>query len=378
MFRKTYAKINLNVLTQNVKEIVNSYSEYEYFFGVVKGNAYGHGMESVNALIKGGVNYLAVSSLEEAMEVRKHNTDAPVLCLEPVGTEFSSVAVNNNITLTVDSLECFEALIKTNQKLKVHIKLDTGMNRLGVKDKTELEKILEKAKDSNVFIEGIYTHLATSGINDKFYDIQVEKFEELTKNIDLSKIPIVHIGRSLTLVHHKKPPFVNGVRMGICMYGFAQSIKEPTGIRKFKRDYLLKKLNISESILENRLNLSTAISLYSEVLAVKTVEKGEFIGYGAKYIAPDNITVATLPIGYFDGIKKNMKYVYLNGERCEILGEVCMDMITVKAPNNTKIGDVAEIFGDNISIKEVALNINGSAYKVLTGVTNRVTRIFED
>lgn len=375
MYRKTYLKINTEVLAENVKELTKSYPEYKYFFGVVKGNAYGHGMESVNALISGGVNYLAVSSLDEAVAVRKINKDIPVLCLEPIAVEFLDVAIKNNITLTVDSLESFIEVINLNKKATVHIKLDTGMNRLGIKDKAELEEIFKIFTErEKVKIEGIYTHLATSGINDKFYDMQVESFKALTENIDLSKIPIVHIGRSLILVHHKKPDFVNGVRMGICMYGFSQSMKEPTGIRKIKRDYNLKKLGISESILENNLNLKTAMTLYSEVMAVKKVKKGEFVGYGAEYIAENDLYVATLPIGYFDGISKKHKYVYLGGKKRAILGEICMDMITVEADETIKIGDKAEIFGDKISVREVCNNLGVSAYKVLTGITERVGR----
>lgn len=377
MYRKTYLKINTETLKNNVKELVRNYNGYRYFFGVVKGNAYGHGMKSVNALVEGGVNYLAVSSLEEALKVREYNKETPVLCLEPVSEEFTEVAIKNNVTLTVDSVNRFEKLVNLNKKIKVHIKLDTGMNRLGIKQKAELEELFEIYKSqTNIFIEGIYTHLATSGINDKFYDLQIEAFKNLTENINLSEIPIVHIGRSISLVHHKKPDFVNGVRMGICMYGFSQSIKEPTGIRKLKRNYNLKRNNISESVLENNLKLNTAMELYSEVMAVKTVEKGEFVGYGAEYIAERDITVATLPIGYFDGVEKNMKYVFLNGKRCAILGEICMDMVSVLTDSNTKIGDKAEIFGKNISVKEVANNLGVSAYRVLTRITDRVERIY--
>lgn len=378
MFRKTYALIDKGVLSDNVKEITSKYPQYEYYFGVVKGNCYGHGFGAVNALIKGGVNYIAVSSAEEALAVREQNGEIPILVLEPVTSEFFDVAEQQKITLTVDSLERFEEILKSGRKLSVHIKIDSGMNRLGIKDKTELNRLFEDyGKAENVFIEGIYTHLATSGVNDKFYDIQVENFKKITADIDLKSIPIVHIGRSLILVHHKKPDFVNGVRLGICMYGFSQSLPVPTGLRKIKRDLMLKNRKISETVLSNDLKLKTAMTVKTEVMAVKNVKKGEFLGYGAEYIADSDLTVATLPIGYFDGVEKGMKYVYLNGKRREILGEVCMDMITVRADKNTKIGDTAEIFGENISVRETARNLGVSSYRVLTGITSRVPRIYK-
>lgn len=379
MYRKTYAKINEEVLRQNVEEIVGKHPEYQYYFAVVKGNAYGHGMHIVNALIKGGANYLAVSSLEEAIAVREFNTEIPVLCLEPVSVEFLDEIIKQKVTITVDSLDYFKELLAANpdKKVRVHLKLDTGMNRLGIKSADELEAIFNADRGENVFIEGIYTHLATSGTNDVYYDKQIKNFKKITKNIDLSLVPIVHIGRSLTLVRHKKPDFVNGVRMGIIMYGFAQSMQKPSGIKGFKQQMLCKLKGISPVTFENDLKLKTAMALYSEVIAVKKVKKGEFIGYGATYKAKNDMCVATLPIGYFDGIEKSLEAVKIGGRDCRILGEVCMDMITVEANESIRVGDVAEVFGESVTIGRVAAKTGKSAYKVLTGITGRVARVYE-
>ncbi len=378
MYRKTYVKIDESALYENVRNITENYPEYKYYFGVVKGNAYGHGMHVVNALIKGGANYLAVATLEEAEKVRKYNSETPILCLEPIDLEYIEEVLRLNVTLTVDSLAYFNKLnsLPLEKELRVHIKLDTGMNRLGIKDKQEVDTLFATEKQPNIIIEGIYTHLATSGINDPYYDIQLEKFKELTADIDLSLIPIVHIGRSLILVHHKKADFVNGVRLGICMYGFSQSLPEPTGLRKIKRDFICKLKGISPAILSNSLKLKTAFSLYSTVLSVKQIKKGEFVGYGANFKADCDMTVATIAIGYYDGMKKKFKYVMLNSKRCEILGDLCMDMTAIKVPENTRVGDTVEIFGDEISIRLAARNSSSSAYRVLTDITCRVPRIY--
>lgn len=380
MYRNTFVKIDKSILKENVHNITQSYSEYKYFFGVVKGDAYGHGFEVIDSLIEGGVNYLAVATPEEALRVRDFNKEIPVLCLEPVNTNAFSALCENDITFTVDSLQNAKELCSYEWKktIKAHIKLDTGMNRLGFKDENQLKEALDLLKKNpKIELEGIYTHLATSGVNDIYYDLQLDNFSKLTRDIDLKSIPIVHIGRSLILVHHKKPPFVNGVRLGICMYGFSQSLPEPTGIRKIKRDFLLKHKGISESILSNDLHLRTAFSLYSEVISVKKVKKGEFVGYSAGFIANEDMNVATLAIGYFDGMDKKLGKVVINGEKCEILGEVCMDMTAVKVSDRVSCGDLAEIFGYTVSISEAARNMGVNAYKVFTGISHRVPRIYE-
>ncbi len=380
MYRNTYVSVDKAVLKENVHNITDKYREYKYFFGVVKGDAYGHGFHVIDALIEGGVNYLAVATADEAEKVREINADIPLLCLEPPEEDAFSFFCESNITFTVDSLEGARELCGYNftKKIKVHLKLDTGMNRLGFKNEDELLEAFSLLKSSeNTEIEGIYTHLATSGVNDIYYDRQMANFKNLTKNINLSEIPIVHIGRSIILVHHDKPDFVNGVRLGICMYGFSGSLPEPSGLRKIKRDFLLKKKGISKSILSNDLDLKTAFSLYSQVISVKKIKKGEFVGYGADFIANEDMTVATLAIGYFDGMSKKLKNVIINDEKCEIIGEICMDMTAVKVPDTVKCGDKAEIFGDKISIRDAAKNLGVNAYRVFTSISHRVPRIYK-
>lgn len=379
MYRKTYAAVNERTLTENVRELVTAYPEYQTYFGVVKGNAYGHGFRVVNALLAGGVNYLAVSSLEEALCVREYNREVPVLCLEPIDLAFLDEVMDNRITLTVHSVDYFRALNEAcpRERVRVHVKLDTGMNRLGLKSKDEVDTLFSVLdRHENVLIEGIYTHLATTGISDPYYDRQMKRFEELTENINLSLIPIVHVGRSTTLVHHKKPDYVNGIRMGICMYGFSQSITPPSGWRKIKRDWTLKLRRIPPAILQNNLNLKTALSLHSAVLQVKEVKKGEFIGYGAAARADEDMTVAILAIGYYDGMDARIGSVRLNGKDCPILGDICMDMTAVKAPKGTREGDLAEIFGQSVSVRQIARKLGTNAYHVLTGVTTRVERVY--
>lgn len=383
MYRKTYAIIDEDKLKNNIKEIKAKYDNYKYYIGVVKNNAYNHGIKIINSLIEGGINYLAVSSLEEALDARKYNSKIPILCLEVIDLDYIYDCINNNVTITVESLEYLEKLnkIKLDFPIKIHLKLNTGMNRLGISEVKEVNKCVSIiSENKKLILEGIYTHFATSGISDKYYDEQMKKFQELTKDIDLTTIPIVHLGRSLTLVNHDKPDFVNGIRLGIIMYGFSQSIKEDTSLRgklrTIKRKKLIKKFNISKTYLTNDLNLKTAFSLYSNVMTIKKVKNKEFVGYGASFFADRDIKVAIIPIGYADGVTIKYKNVSIKGKKYQIIAD-SMDMLMVKVDNTVKIGDKVEIFGENISIREASRNNGCNSYRLFNMITNRVPRIYK-
>lgn len=381
MYRKTFVKVDTNILQDNIKKITAAYNDYKYYIGVVKGNAYGHGDYIVNDLIKAGINYLAVSSLEEALSIRKYNKKIPILCLEPIDISNILIAEENNITITVESLKYVQELLQVIKlkKINIHIKIDSGMNRLGFKNIDDLTATINLInKHSPIYLEGIYTHFATSGANDKYYDEQIAKFKELTKNIDLSKIPIVHINRSITLTRHKKLPFETGTRLGIIMYGFDSNIEKPTGLSKLKSDIMHKIKKISPIVMSNGINLNPAFSLYTTIISLRKVKRGEFVGYGGNYIAKEDMTIATLPIGYLDGMNARWESVYINNKKYKIVGDVCMDMTLVKVDDSVKINDSVEIFGNNISIKEVASKINSNAYHIITGITNRVPRVYNN
>lgn len=375
MYRKTFALIDCDILKNNIKDIVSKY-EYKYYIGVVKANAYGHGDYSINSLIEGGINYLAASSLEECLSIRKRNNSIPILCLEPINHEYLNLCESNNITITIPDMDYFNELDK-NLKLKAHIKIDNGMNRLGFKDKNEVKTVVDSLNDSSIKIEGIYTHFATSGMWDKHFDDGLANFKEITSLIDLSKIPIVHLGRSLTLVQHEMPSFVNGVRLGIVMFGFAQKMNEPTGLRLMKRKHYLKKNGISPVKLTNDLNLNTAFSLHSEIMCIKDVKKGEYVGYGAKYVTDKDIKIGIMPIGFADGLLKQNEglTVKINDKEYPIIGEIGMDMTTVIIDDSINLHDEVIIY-DNISKRTKELGI--SAYGLFTSVTNRVPRVYKE
>lgn len=386
MYRKTFVEINLDNLYNNVKNLINKYNNYEYYFGVVKGTCYGHGEYCVNTLIEAGINYLAVSSLEEAMKIRLFNKDIPILCLQPVSLEFLNVCIQNNITITIHDYDYFKNMVnlKINGVLKSHLKIDSGMNRLGVKDKNEIKEIYDTLfKNKNILLEGIYTHFGTPGLSDKSYDNSLESFLESTSLIDLNKIKIVHLDRSLTMIAHKKLDFSNGTRLGIIMYGYNQLHKPIVDtfrkkLRYMKKRYIIKKLNISETYEECDVELSPAYKLVSEVIQVKQIKKGEHVGYGEVYTAEENGYVATIPIGYADGFSLSNpgRNVLINNKYYKIIGIVMMGMITVSVDESVKVGDEVILIGDKIKLLDVSIHNHSTQYETLCRINSNVPRIY--
>lgn len=379
MYRPTYIRIDGDNLEHNVKNIIKNYPSYKYYFGVVKNNAYHHGFYSVKFLINGGVNYLAVSSLEEALQVRKYNTDIPILILEPIKPEFVYDAINSNITITISSMDEANdiSMMKFKDTLKIHLKVDSGMNRLGFKDCTRLTRAYNILKGmKNVEVEGIYTHFSSSGIADRYYKESLENFRQITSKIDLSEIKIVHADRSLTMTTHDKIPEVNGVRLGIIMFGFDQKIPEGNLFTRLKRRFIQKELEITNIHLSNKLKLKYAFFVTSEVMQVRKVESGESVGYGASYHVNYPMFIATIPIGFGDGVTKNFGKVCINGKFYKIVSD-CMDMIMVASEDIIRVGDKVQIIGPDVSIRDISRKLGVNGYKALNMFSTRLTYVYD-
>lgn len=387
MFRKTYVEVNIDNLKSNVKNIVNYYHNYDYYFGVVKGNCYGHGTTYIiNELIDSGINYLAVSSLEEALEARDINKKIPILCLEPIAIEYVDLCIKNKITITIHEYHYAKELLKKelNKKIKIHLKIDSGMNRLGFKNKKEINEIYKKLKENkNIEIEGIYTHFATLGINDKDWDNQLEKFKELTSDIDLSEIPIVHLAKSAAFINHNKIEFCNGIRLGIAMYGYdttpVYSYKGlKNKLRKIKREIFKKKNKVSPAIMNLPIELKSAFKMYTEIIQIKNVKKGEFVGYGPLYRATEDIRIAILPVGYADGIFRSSigRFVTINHKRYPIIGDIGMGMTTIKIDDLVNKSDRVTLIGDMTPIREVARHNRTTIYETMCNIGKNIPRVY--
>ena len=349
MYRNTYAKINLSNIYDNILNIKNRY-DYEYYIAVVKANCYGHGLKAIEPMIKAGCNYLAVATLDEALEVRALYPNIPVLCLGVVYKKDLNVCYENNITITVNSKEYFSEIKDLNIPLKIHLKLNTGMNRLGLKDVNDVNDCIKWIEESRYQLEGIYTHIFNP--NSEFYtNRQFEKFEKLCENIDLSKVKIVHVAASDTLTKYPKPQYVNGVRLGIIMYGF-----------------------------NDILNLKSTFSLYSTIAQVNNITTTEKVGYNGLYIPKQDEHIGVVQIGYADGIIRAYtgNNVFINDKEYQIVGNVCMDMLFVQTDEQIKEYQEVVLLKDNNHIIDTANHLKTIPYEILCSISNRVPRIYVD
>lgn len=356
MYRNTKVIVYLNNLRENVRKMKQTYPFYQYYFGVVKADSYGHyGEKPIQAIIDGGCNYLAVSSLDEALEVRKHFSNIPILCLEPIEAEFISIAAQNHITITIDNIDDLRDLLKQSfSQLKVHIKLNTGMNRLGFSKREEVNLCYQTLKhDIRIQVEGIYTHIFHA-LNEETTKKQFTMFEYLTNDIPFDEIPIVHITASDATALYPKLPYVNGCRFGIMMYGFSQ---------------------------DKSISLASTFTVTSEVLQIQTLQKGDTVGYDGIYRATeDKEKIAVVAIGYADGIVRanSGRYVYIHDQKYPIVGNICMDMLFVRVDDRVKEHDEVVIIKDVEHINEIACYIHTVPHEILCSISKRVPRIYKE
>ena len=345
MYRKTYANIYLNNIKDNVNKIIEKYNDYKYYIGVVKADSYGHnGYEVVKSIIDGGCNYLAVSSLDEALEIREY-FDIPILCLGIINSKYISICEEKNIDVTVTNLDYLKEI--KDSSVNIHIKIDTGMNRLGVKEKEEFNSMIELIKESNLNLKGIYTHIYEA-TNKKSVDKQIDAFKNITSDIDLNKIDIVHIAQSDTLINYPKIDFCNGCRLGIIMYGLTDS----------------------------EIDLKNTIELVSEIIEIKKLKKGDTVSYNGTYEASNDEVIGIVSIGYADGVNRPLKgsFVYINNKKYEIVGNICMDMLMVRIDESVKLNDVVYIYKDIEHIKKLSNYLNTIPYELICNISKRVER----
>lgn len=352
MYRNTYIEVNLKNIENNVSKIIHKYNNYQYYFGVVKANCYNHGIKSIQSIINGGCNYLAVALLEEAIEIRKLGIETPILCLGNINKKHLQLCIDNHITITINSLEYAKIISTTNiTNLKVHIKINTGMNRLGISNEKELNDTINILKTKNVLLEGLYTHIyeAKNEVNSKR---QLQQFRKIYKTVEHEEFKIVHCQASESLEKYPKLDFINGCRLGIIMYGF------------------IEKKNIQ---------LNSTFKVYSQIIQIHQLHKGDTLGYNAMYKSEKDEQIGVVCIGYADGIirKNTGRNIYIRNKKYPIIGNICMDMLFVKIDKDVHLYDQVEIIKDNEHIKEIAKHLDTIPYEVLCNISNRVPHIYK-
>lgn len=367
-FRPVWAEVNLGALRRNLQRI-KGYTNSE-IMPIVKADAYGHGaVEVVRVLREEGIKRFGVAFLEEALELRKSYPDIILMVIGPTLPEYSEILVSQEIIPEVFQVQQAEALsaaaTKLNKVAKLHIKIDTGMGRIGFRE-TAFEDILKMSQLPGLCIEGIYTHLATADCMDLSYaNRQLEAFDELYDQLRTAgiHIPIRHAANSPALMQIPHSHY-ELCRPGIILYGL-----------------------LPMHHLGQKAGFEPVMSVKARISHLKTVEKGQSVGYGRSFVAAWSTKVATLPLGYADGLRRGLSNggeVLAKGKRAVIIGKICMDqtMIDVTEIDEMQIGDEVTIIGQDgnemIDAEQMAQSLNTISYEILCGISKRVPRVYVD
>ncbi len=365
--RKTYLKVNLGALQDNIAAQKQALPAGSKILAVVKANAYGNGLVPVaQAALAAGATGTCVAILDEGMELRDQGITSLILVLGITPVEYAHVAAENGISLTVgdlDWLSQYHHLAQVNHwtaPLKVHLGLDTGMGRIGFTSVDELHQAVELLKNPEFEFEGIFTHFATADSGDQtYFEKQVRRWNQMIDSLEV-KPPYVHMANSATGLWYRDKITANTVRMGISMYG----------------------LNPSGRELPLSLPIKPVSSLVSSISFVKKLKAGESVSYGATYTAQEDEWLATLPIGYADGYERRMTgfHVLVDSQLCPIAGRVCMDQMMIRLPQKYPVGTPVVLFGrsgnQEITATDVADYAGTINYEILTNISQRVRRIY--
>lgn len=367
--RPTYTKIDLSAVKHNIRACKDNVGENVKLLAVVKANAYGHGIvEVAKAATEAGADYLAVAIPEEGKRLREAGCKANILVLGAILPESAAMVVEYNLIATVFTIPGVQALereaARQNKTCRIHIKADTGMNRIGLKTEQELRLLLQYCKECrHITPEGMFTHFAVSEIADKSFTMQqAERFKRMDEAArQEGHTLLLHAANSGAILDIPLLCF-DMVRAGIAMYGY-----HPAGS------------NVNEE------KLRPAMSWYTRVIYVKDVTAGETISYGRRYTAQGTRRIATLPVGYGDGYKRALtgkSKVLVRGRYAPVVGTVCMDQIMadVTGIDGVEIGDEVVLMGEQggqrITADDLANMADTISYEILLSVSERVPRIY--
>ena len=362
--RPTRLHIDTQAITENVQNECQRLPEGTALFAVVKANGYGHGaVESAKAAKKGGATGFCVALLDEAIELREAGVQDPILILSVVDLAYVPLLIQYDLSVTVATQEWLEAALQqltpeSNTPLRVHLKVDTGMGRIGFLTPEETKQAVRFVQSHKEFLwEGIFTHFSTADeIDTSYFEKQAGRFKAVLAALE--ELPrYVHVSNSATALWHPDVPG-NMIRYGVAMYGL-----NPSG-NKLAPSYALK----------------PALRLTSELIHVKRLAAGEGIGYGETYVTESEEWIGTVPIGYADGWLRHLQgfTVLVNGKRCEIVGRVCMDQCMIRLAEEVPVGSVVTLVGkdgnEENTLQMVAEKLETIHYEVACTFSQRIPR----
>jgi alanine racemase len=368
-YRPTRVEISLDALRYNMEQFRRVLPPDMKMMAVVKANGYGHGaIEIAEEAVRAGAAYVGVAFLDEAMELRKAGIRAPILVLGYTPPEGIPLARENNVTLNVYDREMLEALrdSEAGKPIKIHIKIDSGMGRLGLHNSEDATHFIEEALTiPHVQVEGLFTHYAKADETDKGYTVQQhERFDAVVKHFANRGIefPYLHAGNSAAAIDSPELSY-NMVRLGISMYG----------------------LYPSEEVNKQRIPLKPVLSWKTGVVMLKKLPPNSGVSYGVIYRTQDHEMIATLPVGYADGYTRRLTgraQVLIGGRKVPVVGRICMDqcMIDVSRVPNAALHDevvlIGEQDGEIITAEDVATQLETINYEITCMISHRVPRVY--
>ena len=369
---RAWAEINLDNIAHNVKEIRRVTNKNAEIMGVVKADAYGHGVfEVTRTLLANGVSRLAVSMLDEAIQLRREGIEVPILVLGYTDPARANEILENDVTQSVYSHELAQALskeaVRQGKKVKLHIKIDTGMSRIGfMPGYSAVKNVMEIEKLPNVIIEGLFTHFASADERDRDYTLmQFEKFMSICCELQRIgiHIPVKHCANSAGIIEYPEM-HLDMVRPGIILYGMYPS----------------------NEVCKDKIDLKPAMTLKANIIMVKEIEQNTPISYGRIFITERKSKIATIPIGYADGYSRmlsNKGRVLINGQFAPVVGRICMDQCMIDVTDiegDIEVGDEVVLIGEqgqrNISVEDVAETIGIINYELVCIVGKRIPRAY--
>jgi alanine racemase len=369
--RPAWAEIDLSAIGHNIREFKKHVPAQTRLMAIVKADGYGHGAVKVaRAAVAAGVSFLGVGLVEEALELRESGLDVPILILGFTPGEYGPWVCRYNLTPTVFTLaetEAFAAAARAcGRPLGVHVKVDTGMGRVGCFPCEEADSFISAvASTPGLSLQGLYTHFAAADHGDKQYSHwQLERFDGLVRRLEARglKIPVKHAANSAGAIDLPQSHF-DMVRLGISVYG----------------------LYPSQDVDHSLVSLRPAMALKAKIIYTKDVPPGTGISYGSTYISDQPVRIATLPLGYGDGYPRHLSnrgQVLVRGQRAPVVGRVCMDqtMISLHGIEGAAAGEEAVLFGRQgeatLPVEEVADWLDTINYEVVTRISRRIPRVY--
>ncbi|WP_237003702.1 alanine racemase [Helicobacter pylori] len=373
--RASFVEVNSASLRHNFNAVKSIVPKDAHIMAVVKANAYGAGaIKASEIFLQEGANYLGVATLDEALELRSHFSKTPILILGYSPNANASMLIDNDLSAMIFSLEQAEIFsqmaLKSQKRLKIHLKIDTGMHRLGLEPNFKSIETIKKIRAlKGLEVEGIFTHLSNADSNIKTHTKnQMETFNAFLEQLLNQKIEFQyrHAYNSagiLSLCNGNENRLLNLYRPGIMLYGFYPS----DGMKE-----------TCPTILKN------VISLKAQIVQIRSVKKGEFIGYGEHFYTNEETLVGVLALGYADGLMRalgNRIQVAINNQLAPLIGKVCMDQCFVKLNNiQAKEGDEVILFGDKSAkandASEIAALLNTIPYEIISTLSKRLERVY--